>query len=214
VVRPLFWLFPPSRQRKRREPVKFSDTLDRRATRAAVPSPQVRSRVRGAIPIGVNLPPDGVVNVRASFSPGMSEPAVHIGAGPQEIIEREAADNGKQQHTPGEAPYGNGPACHQSVRSLLGVALYDAGHWTVWPDAIRAVGALAGRYCRESLHTRTAREGGPHLNNALQCGTKFAFILLRYTGKLKTSATVTWTARESASGRRSMPSLATCESLT
>ena len=44
-------------------------------------------------PIGVNLSPQRVPNLRFSFSPGMGEAAVHIGIGAQQVIDREATDD-------------------------------------------------------------------------------------------------------------------------
>ena len=61
--------------------------------------------VEGQSPIGVNLLTDWVADVGFSFSPGMSETSVHIGAGSQESIESEAADDREQQHAAIEVPH-------------------------------------------------------------------------------------------------------------
>ena len=53
------------------------------------PAPGARPPPRASAPIGVNLSPQRVPNLRFSFSPGMGEAAVHIGVGAQKAIDRE-----------------------------------------------------------------------------------------------------------------------------
>ena len=59
----------------------------------------------GRRPIGVNLSPQRVPNLRFSFSPGMGEAAVHIGVGAQKAIDREATDDRQQQGAAADIPH-------------------------------------------------------------------------------------------------------------
>jgi hypothetical protein len=57
------------------------------------------------IPIGVKLATHRIAEVRFSFSSGMGEATMHVGACVQEIVESDAADDGDEQDPPRDVPH-------------------------------------------------------------------------------------------------------------